>query len=242
MPKREYSDDVSLIVKKFSIPLIFEPGEGFHYGNSIYWTQLLCSRLFGGTYAKCIQERIFDPIGMRSSTYMPRNDPEIWKRRLEMVERINEKLVGADDATQGLMCTVLDIGIIFRDLSLPNSKLLKTDYINLLFKGQLAPSGTASRDLRANPENYSFCGVKLDPTNPPPLNWSFAGLVIEEDISSTPLPKGTITWEGMPNVLWAINKEKAKSMIFVTQLIPMGDKYANEIALTFMEAGWTTFG
>jgi hypothetical protein len=50
-----------------------------------------------------------------------------------------------------------------------------------------------------------------------------------------------VTWEGMPNVLWAINREKELCMFFATQVIPVGDEAANGLARAFMRNAWNMF-
>lgn len=235
--KAEFGDDAPFIVRNFSIPLIFEPGEGFAYGNSIHWTQLLVTRLAGG-FIMHIQEHVFNPLAMASSTYRPRDRTELWNRRLRMVERKANKLVSADDASQGLMCSMPDMGAILSDLVSPSSKLLRHEHIDLLFTGQFAPSSAALRDLRDNRENYAFCAGEPGSFGPPAVNWSVAGLVVEDELPLSRMPKGTVTWEGMPNVLWAMNRERGVGMFFATQLIPVGDEKANELAVTFMRDAW----
>jgi CubicO group peptidase (beta-lactamase class C family) len=239
--KPEFKDDAPFIVKNFSIPLIFEPGEGFAYGYSIHWTQLLVTRLTG-SFLQYIQEHIFNPLGMTSSTYMPRDSADIWSRRLRMVERQGDELVPADDASQGLVCSMSDMGAILSNLTSPSPTLLKQEHIDLLFTGQLAPSSAALEDLRNNHENYAFCAGMPGDAGPPSVNWTAAGLVAENELPLSRMPRGTVTWEGMPNVLWAMNREKGLGMFFATQLLPIGDRTANELAVTFMRNAWHKFG
>lgn len=244
--KPELSEDADPIVKHFSIPLIFEPGEGFAYGHSIHWTQLLVKRLSdSGNFVKHIQEHIFAPLSMTSSTYAPQANANVWNRRLRMVERDGDKLIPADDASQGLTCSMLDFGAVLSDLVSPLPKLLgQKRHVDLLFAGQLAPSSASMSGLRGNHENYGFCAGKSPAeTGAPLLNWSAAGLVVEDgQLPLSRMPKGTVTWEGMPNVLWAMNREKGLGMFFATQLLPVGDKKANELALEFMSGAWSKFG
>lgn len=244
--KPRIADDADPLVKHFSIPLIFEPGEGFAYGHSIHWTQLLVKRLSdGGNFVKYIQEHIFDPLSMTSSTYGPQAKADIWSRRLRMVERDGDRLIPADDASQGLTCSMLDFGAVLSDLISPAPKLLgQKQHIDLLFSGQLTPSSASMKDLRGNHENYGFCtGTPTAGSGAPLLNWSAAGLVVEdEELPTSRMPRGTVTWEGMPNVLWAVNREKGLAMVFATQLLPVGDRTANDLALEFMSSAWTKFG
>jgi hypothetical protein len=134
-----------------------------------------------------------------------------------------------------------DMGAILSDMISPSSELLKQEHIDLLFTRQLGPAEL--KDLRGNDENYAFCASKFDSTGfPPSVDWSAAGLVAEDELPLSRMPKGTVTWEGMPNVLWAMNREKGLGMFFATQLLPVGDKMANDLALTFMRDAWNKFG
>lgn len=246
LEKPKVAEDADPIVKHFSIPLIFEPGEGFAYGHSIHWTQLLVKRLSdGGNFVKHIQEHIFAPLSMASSTYAPQANADIWNRRLRMVERDGDRLITADDASQGLTCSMLDFGAVLSDLISPVPRLLKQEqHIDLLFVGQFTPSSASMTDLRGSNENYKFCaGTPEAGSAAPLLNWSAAGLVVEdEELPLSRMPKGTVTWEGMPNVLWAMNRERGVGMFFATQLLPVGDRNANELALEFMSSAWSKFG
>ncbi|KAG6363520.1 hypothetical protein INS49_008621 [Diaporthe citri] len=246
LEKPKVAEDADPIVKHFSIPLIFEPGEGFAYGHSIHWTQLLIKRLSdGGNFVRHVQEHIFAPLSMVSSTYAPQANADIWDRRLRMVERDGDRLIPADDASQGLTCSMLDFGAVLSDLVSPVPKLLEQEqHIDLLFAGQLTPSSASMTDLRGSNENYKFCaGTPAAGSAAPLLNWSAAGLVVEdEELPLSRMPRGTVTWEGMPNVLWAMNREKGLGMFFATQLLPVGDKNANELALEFMSSAWSKFG
>jgi CubicO group peptidase (beta-lactamase class C family) len=239
--KPEIQKDAHIIVKNFSIPLTFEPGEGYAYGYSIYWTQLLVTRLTEN-FAKYVQENVFGPPGVVSSSYRPRENPEIWDRRLRMVKRDGDKLVPTDEGSEGLACSMLDMAAIMSDLISPSPRLLNQTHIDLLFEGQFSPSSTALKDLLVDHDNYAFCVGKPRSTGRPPLNWSAAGLVAEGELPLSHMPKGTVTWEGMPNVLWAMNREKRLGMFFATQLIPVGDEIANELATTFMRDAWSKFG
>ena len=58
-------------VKKFaSGDLEFEPGSKFMYNNSAYFLLgLIIEKITGKSYAEAVQERIFTPLGMKSSGY-----------------------------------------------------------------------------------------------------------------------------------------------------------------------------
>jgi D-alanyl-D-alanine carboxypeptidase len=55
--------------------LMFAPGGGFYYNNTGYYLLgLVVERLSGKPYAQHVQERLFAPLGMRSTLYCP-NEP-----------------------------------------------------------------------------------------------------------------------------------------------------------------------
>lgn len=296
-----FDDNDHPIAQNFAIPLIFEPGEGFAYGYSIHWTQLLMTRACGVEvpFIKYIQENIFDPLGMASSSYVPRKKEEkekgVWARRLQMVERKSKweieraeakakaeaeadakaafdaayadphgpgikkvadevegdfepgtVLIDAEDQQQGLMCSMSDMGRLLSALLSSSPTLLK-DKANydLLLTGQFEPGSTSLGDLRKEKDNYKFVTGRdyaLD-NLAPAVNWSMGGLVVEDEpLPVSALPPGTVTWEGMPNVMWTVNRDKKRAAFFATQLVPVGDLGANKVALSFMHDAWTTFG
>ncbi|KAL1892999.1 hypothetical protein Sste5346_006679 [Sporothrix stenoceras] len=293
-----FDHDAHPIAQRFAIPLIFDPGEGFAYGYSIHWTQLLVTRVCeGNSFVKHVQDNIFDPLGMASSSYVPRKAEDLWARRLQMVERRSKReiqraeaeakarvesaaaaadggekikrnswgnpigdaveeeeeeaeegtvLVDAEDQQQGLMCSMSDMGRFLSAL-LSSSPLLLKDKASydLLLAGQFAPGSTTLKDLRGEQDNYKFVtGATYSRKEPPPaVNWSMGGLVVEDEpLPVSALPPGTVTWEGMPNVMWAVNREKKRAAFFATQLVPVGDLEANNAALSFIHDAWTTFG
>ena len=46
----------------------------------------------------------------------------------------------------------------------------------------------------------------------------------------------------MPNLIWAMNREKGLGIIFATQLLPVDDEKAVDLAMSFMRGAWDMFG
>ncbi|KAK3066060.1 hypothetical protein LTS18_002071, partial [Coniosporium uncinatum] len=71
--KRNGGDEAGLrksTAKLYSIPLIHEPGEGWAYGGGLDWAGVLVSRLSNDvTLEQYMQEHIFKPLGMESTTF-----------------------------------------------------------------------------------------------------------------------------------------------------------------------------
>jgi CubicO group peptidase (beta-lactamase class C family) len=261
IPALGFPEDAHYLVKNRSTHLFFNPGEGFYYGWSIYYVQLLVERLGGkDRFVHYANEYIFKLLGMTASTYLPAKIPHVWKRRLQMVERKQDtedgkaRFVVDDEGTQGLTCSISDLARFFGDILSPDCKLLRRQrHRDMLFEPQLAPGGLSHQALLAETTNYGFLlplehGVShkaswaLSP--PPAINWTMAGVLLEADdtLPGSGVPKGTVAFEGLPNIIWTMNREKGRMMLFGNQLLPGYDVKAHNLVTRFMRDAWRTFG
>ena len=226
----------------FSSPLLFEPGEGWAYGASVDWTACLISRLTKQSLVEYVTEHIFLPLGMSSCTYTLQNDPDIASSMLHMVFRKEGVLLSAGYRLEELIASVPDLSTLLVDLISPSSKLLQKEHIDLLFAPQFAPGSAAQRYIHHDTENYA-APAGLHPTmKEAPVNHSLAALVVEEKLPLSGMPAGTVTWNGMPNVIWAMHQEKGLAMIFATQMLPVDDEKTMALAMAFFKGAWETFG
>ncbi|KAL2213299.1 beta-lactamase family protein [Sarocladium strictum] len=265
VPPLDLPDDAHPLAKNMFTHLDFEPGEGFEYGRSIYCVQLLVERLGDkDRFTQYIDEHIFGALGMTASTYRPALEPHVWKRRLQMVERKTDaskmdgndqaSLVACDKETYGLTCSIFDLALLFSDLMSPTSKLLqRQEHRDLFFTPQLTRESFAHQSLLAEITNYGFLlplqqgvshKVSWALTPSPAVNWTAAGVVMEEDntISGTGIPGGSVSFEGKPNIIWIVNRERGRMLFFGTQLLPGYDVKAHNLAVQFMYDAWKTFG
>lgn len=263
VPPLEFSDDTHFLAKNRSTHLFFEPGEGFYYGWGIYYVQLLVER-FGGKdkFVQYADEHIFGALGLTASTYLPAQVPHVWERRLQMVERKLDtidgkgktRLVVNDEGTQGMTCSMSDIARLFGDILSPNCKLLRRqEHRDMLFTPQLMPGSPANQSLLADTMNYGFLlpleqdvshQVSWALSPPPAVNWTAAGALLEEDdtLPGTGIPKGTVAFEGLPNMIWTMNREKGRMMLFGNQILPDYDVIAHNITSRFLRDAWKVFG
>jgi CubicO group peptidase (beta-lactamase class C family) len=257
VPPLDFPDDAHNLVKMRSTHIFFEPGEGFEYGWGIYYVQLLVER-FGGKdrFVQYADEHIFGALGMTASTYLPAQVPHVWERRLQMVERKSDmtdgkpsRLVANDEGTQGMTCSMSDLARLFGDIMSPDCKLLRSqEHRDMLFTPQLVPSSPAHQALLAEATNYGFLlplgkDVSWALSPPPAVNWTVAGTLLEADdtLPGSGIPKGTVSFEGLPNMIWTMNREKGRVMLFGNQLLPGYDEKAHNIVTRFMRYAWKTF-
>lgn len=250
-----FPDGTHFLVKKMATHLFFEPGQGFYYGNSVYMVQLLVELLGGErTYVAYANKHLFGVLGMTSTTYLPAKTPHVWERRLQVVGREGAALVPRDDVTYGITCSVSDLATFFSDLLSPDCRLLHDPkHRDMLFTPQLALGSPAQQMLVADSSNYGFVmpmAEGVDPevswaVSPPPrVNWTVTGALLEEDdtLPNTGYPAGTVTFEGLPNVIWTMNRERGRMMLFGNQLMPAWDVRAHNLAVQFLRDAWKTFG
>ncbi|KAH0524194.1 hypothetical protein TsFJ059_009094 [Trichoderma semiorbis] len=264
VPPPDFPDDAHPLARNQFTHLFFEPGEGFEYGWGIYCVQLLVERLGGkDRFFEYVDHHIFGALGMTTSTYRSALAPQVWERRLQMVERkvdtstMNGKayLVARDKDTYGLTCSISDLTRLFGDIMSPDCKLLqRQEHRDLFFAPQLTPGSLAHQSLLAETTNYGFL-LPLEQdvphkvswaliTPPPAMNWTAAGALVEEDgtLPGSCIPKGTVTFEGQPNIIWTMNREKGRMMLFGTQLLPGYDVKAHNLAVQFLYDVWKIFG
>ncbi|KAJ7671130.1 beta-lactamase/transpeptidase-like protein [Mycena rosella] len=235
------------IAKLFAHPLLFDPGAGFCYGGSIYFTGMLVARLTSQPLAEYVQANIFEPLGMSLSTLAPQThpDPQLLGTLLPMVRRTPSGLVPVEGPTRDATVSVCDLGVLLSDLLGPASKILTPASADLLFSPQLAAA--ALSDLRGTKERENYAapaGVGAGSDLTPQVNWTMAGLLVEgrDALPVSKMPPGTVTWNGMPNVVWAMNRERGVGMLFATQLVPVDDEKTVGIMMEFFKGAWATYG
>ncbi|KAF8133074.1 beta-lactamase/transpeptidase-like protein [Mycena galopus ATCC 62051] len=242
--------DAHPIVKNFALPLLFDPGAGYCYGGSAYFTGLLLTRLntdTGLTTAEFMQANIFDPLGMERSTLAPQTREDVRKQLLQMVQRTPEGLVPVEQETRDMAVSASDLGVLLADLISPSgSKILTPASVDLLFAPQLSPGSKALADINSEKERENYAapaGIGAAPEGLA-VNWSMAGLVVEGDaaLPVSKIPPGTVTWNGMPNVVWAMNRARGVGMLFATQLVPVDDEKAVAVMMEFLKGAWATYG
>jgi methyl acetate hydrolase len=50
-------------------PLVFDPGDAWEYGSNIDWAGLVVESITGKRLGEVMQERVFEPLGMRSTAF-----------------------------------------------------------------------------------------------------------------------------------------------------------------------------
>lgn len=236
-------------------PLLFEPGEAWIYGVGLEWAGQMVERVNGnqklGDY---MQEHIWGPLGMKSTSFRIDVREDIRSRRLDMSMR--DPKTGAlmpspsrfwsekykdDHGGAGVFSCASDYIIVLSSILKNDGTLLQPSSIDTLFSPNLsAASKTAFNNVVFAPYpsnengemNYVFTTGMPQYVD---LNYAIGGFVVEKDVEGR-RKKGSMAWQGMPNLFWVMDRESGLAIFYATQLLPTGDKQSCEIFQKFEEA------
>lgn len=238
--------DKGLMNKVYDTPLLFEPGEGWAYGGSIDWAGILVGRLNGTTLHGYMEENIFKPLGMDSTTFFLSTREDLLARLMKSGKREADGSLTAfkgpifppqaidSSGGGGLWSSAADYIKVLKDLVSETPKLLKKETIvNMLGKGQITNNDALKGLLQARgaiAANAAAANVSLTDLG---VNYGLGGLVLSKDTDV--LPAGTLSWGGLPNLKWFVNHEKGIAGLYFTQVMPHGDAKNIELSNEFFK-------
>jgi CubicO group peptidase (beta-lactamase class C family) len=240
-PQEELS---GLVAKTYDAPLLFEPGQGWVYGGGIDWAGVMVERLNNGqSLGAYMDEHIWKPFGMKHTTFHLDQHHEVRARLVPAALRDAEgKLIPNPTPTftetvtehsggGGLWAIVPDYVKVLADLISPEPKLLKVETIdNLLAAPQIPLDSPALLPLIGSRGGALAANAAATDA---PVNYGCGGMVLTKD--SEVLPKGTLSWGGLPNLKWFVNREKGVAAMYASQVFPPGDKKSTDLSNEFFK-------
>ncbi|KIW84037.1 hypothetical protein Z517_03283 [Fonsecaea pedrosoi CBS 271.37] len=235
----------------YSTPLLFEPGEGWVYGGSIDWAGILVERLNGNVkLGEYVETNIFKPLGMNSSTFDIKSRPDIQDKLLEMSYRGSDGLLvpstspytgssAEHSGGMGLVTSVADFAAVLMDLIRETPILLKSETVEQMFKPQFLVGSAQHKGLLAQDSLHKqLTGIDSGDASAP-ISFGLGGLITLEKVPN--LPKGTLTWNGMPNIGWYVNRGLGQGGLFVTQILPAGDEISVQLLGQLERDAWKAY-
>ncbi|KAJ4311310.1 hypothetical protein N0V84_010515 [Fusarium piperis] len=231
------------LIDAYSLPLLFEPGSGWSYGCSLDWAGVLVERLNGGIkLGEYFKKHILDPLGLKHTTFHPLDRPDGGAYLAKMHTRNAEgRLIQIDSpyptrphsekGGMGLVTTSNDLVEVLRDILKDKPLLLKEESISLLFTPQVASGDSRFADLVK--QNALHSQLTGDGTETPNVAFGLAAMIVG-DGGVPVLPAKSLTWNGMPNIGWFINREEDVGAIYLTQMLPPGETQS----VSLLQAYW----
>lgn len=224
-----------------SLPLVYQPGERFHYGHSSDVLGFLIGRIEGKPFRKVLQDRIFEPLRMSDTDFWL---PEEKRHRLASLYKYDEATDGLTKVVSemydappaytpgggGLISSAPDYHRFARMLlgegTLDGTRLLRPETVRLMQVNRLTEEQ----------RQFPFAGMPL---------WQKSGfglgLSIAEDLVDNPYSfgaRGSITWPGIFGTWWQADPANELIMIYMVQhQVPVSANSGSTIATGIGAAG-----
>jgi len=200
-----------------ALPLAFQPGEGWQYSVSTDVLGYVVQEASGKPFAEFLEERIFEPLGMRDTGFFV--PEEKVARFSQLYYQASGKIVKQDDEGRaaylsmpvmpsggaGLVSTLDDYGR-FCALLVNGGEL---DGVRLLEEETVLCMATPERD---SPAATAFG---------PGMGFGLGFLVVRDGASiGAPLRTSQMSWGGMASTEFFVNPDQRLFGVFMTQVMP----------------------
>ena len=128
--------------------------------------------------------------------------------------------IGDEMGGQGAVGSPTAYFKILESLLHDDEKLLKSETVKQMFSPQLV--GGSKEACQQTHEMDMWKGKFSSHKVGTDLNWGLAGLLVQSDEDSG-IKKGTLTWGGLPNLQWSIDRESGLALLYAGNVLPFGD-------------------
>ncbi|HJZ20171.1 MAG TPA: serine hydrolase domain-containing protein [Bradyrhizobium sp.] len=226
----------------FGGPLLFDPGERWHYSTSIDVVGRLVEVVSGQKLEDYFHEHIFAPLRMNDTSY---NVPEAKGPRLvAQQQRAGERMDGAIELQKpqsgltvaapigggGLASTADDYGRFVRMLlnggTLDGARVLKAETVALMGQNHIgAVSVPALKSALPRSADFTFIADGRD-------KWGFGFLITTDQVPGKRSP-GSLSWGGINNTYFWIDPTRGIAGVIMMQYLPFADAKALAVYDTF---------
>ena len=211
-------------------PLLFDPGARWEYGISSDWLGMLVERVSGETLESYFHQKIFDPLGMRDTFF---KIPEQKQSRLSpMFRRIKNDGLSQDPPQPlkpvqffsgggGLYSTAADYLTFARAIlgggQLEGRRILKSETIAEMSRNQIG-------DITLGPRHSTMPDLLVDGSSRPGRPDKFGlGFGLNSKAIEDGRGANTMSWAGIYNTFFWIDRERNICAVFLSQMSPSGD-------------------
>src|SRR6516164_688417 len=221
-------------------PLVFEPGEGWLYGTSTDWLGRLVEAVSGRPLDEYFRRRILEPLGMADTFY---NVPTDKQARLVATHHRRADGTIVKEATQpapfinpiigggGLSSTAGDyirfVRMILNDGQLDGVRILKADTVEAMSRNQIGAIGVPALKtaLPERSDDFSFVADGRD-------KWGLGFLITVDEVARK-RSAGSLSWGGIYNTYFWIDRARGVAGVIMTQFLPFADRKALAMYDTF---------
>lgn len=251
-PPRPSTKPPRTIVEDFWHPLAFQPGHGWSYGPGLDWAGKIVERLSGLKLEAYMRAHIWAPLVMRNLAFDLRTRPDLEPRRVSLSAR------GGDDGRlaytdQGytfpywerddhyggssVWASAESYLPLLQTLCANDGRVLSPALADELFRPQLGAEAKAALNhtVKAVDLTRRVYGNSFD-THSQEFDHGLGGVVGLRDDADSRRAAGTLSWGGLPNLIWWIDRKTGLCGACFTQLVPVGDVKVNNLMKLFEKA------
>lgn len=223
------------------IPLVFEPGTRWHYGNSMDWAGKLVEKVSGMTLEQYFQKNILQPLGMKDTSFLV--PPEKFDLLVSTYRRQSDGKLKEDPRTQppppaeyngggGLFSSAADY-IRFTQMILRKGRGEGKDQI-LSPKTVALMSQNEIGSINVEPLKSTDRSVTMDLDVGPGNKYTYGFLF--NTLPELGRPAGTLMWAGVENSFYWIDPKKSISAVIMMQFFPFLDPQGSGMLTDFAKA------
>jgi len=223
----------------FQHPLVFDPGERWHYGINIEVVGKIVEGASGQRLGDYMRQHLFEPLGMHDTAFklsdsMHARRAAVHARRgdsLQATGMLVEQNPEFDMGGGGLYSTAQDYARVLRLILNrgvhQGQRVLKEETVALMLRNAMG-------DLRVTP----LPAVLSQLANPVELypevekTWSLVGMINESPLPSG-RPAGSLTWAGLANTYFWVDPHNGIAGVFMSQVLPFADPVAMQTLQAF---------
>jgi methyl acetate hydrolase len=219
----------------FGGPLLFDPGERWHYSTSTDVVGKLVEAVSGQKLEDYFREHIFVPLKMNDTSY---NVPEVKGQRLvAQQQRAGDRMDGTIELQKpqpgltiaapigggGLASTADDYGRFMRMLlnggALDEARVLKPETVALMGQNHIgAVSVPALKSALPRSADFTFIADGRD-------KWGLGFLITADQVPGKRSP-GSLSWGGINNTFFWIDPTRGIASVIMMQYLPFADAKA----------------
>jgi CubicO group peptidase (beta-lactamase class C family) len=223
-------------------PLLYEPGTGWEYSPAIDFVGLMVERVSGARNLQAYMEReIWSPLGIAEMTFFPQGWIDLKARMpvMSIRDEASGKAVLRPRVVQeptdamgggGIYATPAEYMKVLHAVLKNDGTLLKRETVEDMFQPQLSGHSRAAllKVMSSTEENAMNAGLPEGTK----CDWGLGGLLVMQDLEGW-RSKGTMTWGGMPNLTWWIDREADICGLYASQILPPDDPKSVEMSVLF---------
>ncbi|KAI1381571.1 beta-lactamase family protein [Hypoxylon crocopeplum] len=238
------------IEAEFSEPLLFQPGKGWNYGTGYDWAGKMVERFSGLTLEEYMRANVWGPLNMRHMSFSPDSSPEMKERKINMsLKDESGKLVPTtegyiylyedrDDAYGGFAGwgSAESFLQLLQTLCANDGRVLSKELVDEMFRPQLGPETKEGLNhLLKNVDLLRRVYANSFDMDHQVMDHGLGGEIGTRDEVGR-RKAGTMSWGGLPNLIWWIDREAGLCGALFTNVVPLGDAEVSKLEGLFEKA------